>query len=339
MTLIIHAPNVHQGGGRALLISLLEAAAGSPCIAILDERLDPPQILPPDVMVIRVSPTPVGRLVGEWRLKQLAKAEDVVLCFGNLPPLFRISGHVKVFLQNRYLFGRRDFAAFGWRARLRLLIERYWLHLSLRSALQVLVQTSTMARELEAKTGIRAHVLSFLPGSTQFESRYLPKRFDFIYVATGEPHKNHRNLVEAWKLLAKDGLHPSLCLTLDHEKDQSLLRWLESQVRADCLRIENVGLRSREDLDQHYRESGALIYPSTLESFGLPLLEGAAVELPILASELDYVRDVAVPVQTFDPGSPVSIARAVKRYLGLAEPPPQPMSPAAFLQAIRIPVQ
>ena len=336
MTLIIHAPNVHQGGGRALLVPLLEAAARSPCIAILDSRLARSETLPPDLTVIRVSPTLVGRLRGEWRLKKLAKAGDMVLCFGNLPPLFQISGHVRVFLQNRYLFGRRDFASFGLRAHLRLLVERYWLYFRLKNTIQVYVQTPAVARELEAETGVRARVLPFLPVVTPLEPRCAFTRFDFIYVATGEPHKNHRNLVEAWKLLAKDGLHPSLCLTLDQDKDRQLLDWVEVQVHADCLRIENVGLRSRADIDQHYLESGALIYPSTLESFGLPLLEGAAAELPILASELDYVRDVCVPVQTFDPGSPVSIARAVKRHLGLKESPPQPLSPAAFLQAIQV---
>lgn len=336
MTLIVHAPNVHQGGGRTLLIPLLEAAAGSPCIAILDERLDLPQILPPDVMVIRVSPTLMGRLFGEWRLTQLAKTEDVVLCFGNLPPLFRISGHVRVFMQNRYLFGRRDFAAFGWRARLRLRIERYWLYFRLKNTFQVIVQTPSMARELAAETGIQARILSFLPVAAPCDSRRNLKRFDFIYVATGEPHKNHRNLVEAWKLLAKGDLHPSLCLTLDQKNDHHLLSWVEGQVRAESLRIENVGLKSREDINRHYLESGALIYPSTMESFGLPLHEGVAAGLPILASELDYVRDVCSPVQTFDPESPVSIARAVKRHLGITEPPSQPLAPTAFLQAIQV---
>lgn len=335
MTFIIHAPNVHRGGGLTLLLPLLEAAGGAPCTAILDARLDLPLKLPPDVVVIRVLPTLAGRLFGEWRLKQLAKAGDVVLCFGNLPPLFRISGNVRVFLHSRYLVGRCDFSTFAWRVRLRLLIERYWLYFRLKNTMQVFVQTPTMARELEVETRIQARVLSFLPVATPFESGRELKRFDFIYVATGEPHKNHHNLVEAWKLLAKERLYPSLCLTLDHEKDGRLLSWVELQTRTDRLRIENIGLISREDVDRHYQASGALIYPSTLESFGLPLLEGAAAELPILASELDYVRDVSVPVQTFDPGSPVSIARAVKRHLGVAESPPQPLSPAAFLQVIQ----
>lgn len=333
MTLIIHAPNIHQGGGRALLVPLLETVEG-PCIAILDARLCLPLILPTDFTVMRVAPTLMGRLVAEWRLRQLAKAGDVVLCFGNLPPLFCNHGCVKVFLQNRYLFGWRDFSAFRWSARLRLLLERFWLRFRLTKTMLVFVQTPSMARELGAETGVQASVLPFFPVAAPCQTLSEQRRFDFIYVATGEPHKNHRNLVEAWKLLAKDGLFPTLCLTLDHEKDSRLLTWVEFQARAEHLLIENIGLISRQEIDRLYRESGALIYPSSLESFGLPLLEGAEAGLPILASELDYVRDVSVPVQTFDPDSPVSIARAVKRHLGVAELPPQPLSPAAFLQII-----
>jgi len=261
---------------------------------------------------------------------------DVVLCFGNLPPLFGNAGCVQVFLQNRFLFGKRDLTVFGWRTRLRLQLERFWLGYRLKNTMRVFVQTPTMARELAMDSGIQARVLPFLPVASFSKSGRTPRRFDFIYVASGEPHKNHRNLVEAWKILAMEGLYPTLSLTLDHEEDRCLVSWIELQVRSNHLQIENVGPGSREDVDQLYRESGALIYPSTLESFGLPLLEAAAMKLPILAAELDYVRDVSVPVQTFDPGSPVSIARAVKRHLGMGEPSLLPMSPAAFLQVVRV---
>ena len=335
MTLVIHAPNVHQGGGRALLIPLLEAVNGSPCVAILDARLNLQTALPPGMVVMRVPPTLTGRLKGEWRLRQLAKTGDVVLCFGNLPPLLGNAGRVRVFLQNRYLFGRRDFSVFGWRTRWRLLLERFWLRFRLKKTMEVLVQTPSMARELDLEAGIKARVVPFLPAAVPFESGREARRFDFIYVATGEPHKNHRNLVEAWRLLSKEGLYPSLCLTLDCENDRHLLSWVVSQANAEHLRIENVGLRSREEINLYYRESGALIYPSNMESFGLPLFEAAAAGLPILAPELDYVRDVSAPVQTFDPASPVSIARAVKRFLGVTETLLQPLLPADFLRVIQ----
>lgn len=65
-----------------------------------------------------------------------------------------------------------------------------------------------------------------------------------------------------------------------------------------------------------YSCARALIFPSFAESFGLPLLKAQSVGLPILAPELDYVRDVCEPVETFDPQSARSIARAVSRFVG-----------------------
>ena len=65
--------------------------------------------------------------------------------------------------------------------------------------------------------------------------------------------------------------------------------------------------------------SKALIFPSLAESFGLPLVEAQEFNKPILASELDFVRDVCSPVDTFDPKSSLSIARAVKRFLGYTD--------------------
>ena len=62
--------------------------------------------------------------------------------------------------------------------------------------------------------------------------------------------------------------------------------------------------------------SKALIFPSKYESFGLPLIEASKMHIPIIASELDFVRDVCNPIQTFDPNSAISIARAINRFFG-----------------------
>ena len=86
------------------------------------------------------------------------------------------------------------------------------------------------------------------------------------------------------------------------------------------LKVENSGNLPLKQMKRLYAQAGALIYPSTFESFGLPLIEARQAGLVVLASELDYVRDVLDPDETFDPGSAVSIARAVKRFLGIEEP-------------------
>jgi glycosyltransferase involved in cell wall biosynthesis len=129
-------------------------------------------------------------------------------------------------------------------------------------------------------------------------------------VALGEPHKNHAALIEAWSVLADYGVFTSL----EPESAPDLFALIE-KATARGLRIQNLGVLPHDSFLAMFRASGALIYPSSFESIGLPLVEARKAGLPILASELDYVRDVSDPDETFDPHSPISIARAVRRHL------------------------
>lgn len=135
----------------------------------------------------------------------------------------------------------------------------------------------------------------------------------------GDPHKNHLVLIQAWCMLASEGIFPSLCLTVSQSQFVVLCKELDRLRKLYNLNVENLGELSRDSIKKLYEESGALIYPSKLESFGLPLVEARQAGLSILAPELDYVRDLIDPEETFDPDSAVSIARAIKRYMGLAD--------------------
>jgi glycosyltransferase involved in cell wall biosynthesis len=85
---------------------------------------------------------------------------------------------------------------------------------------------------------------------------------------------------------------------------------------------------------QRLKDSSAMIFPSLSESFGLPMLEAQANGISVIASELDFVRDVCLPSETFDPGSPISIARAVMRFMGVVEHHHTPLSATEFLKEL-----
>ncbi len=57
-----------------------------------------------------------------------------------------------------------------------------------------------------------------------------------------------------------------------------------------------------------------------------------AVDLPIIAAERDYVRDVVLPVASFDPESALSIARAIMRQQNSVQEPAVSSDAASFLQ-------
>lgn len=345
--LLLYAPNVHTGGGLVLLKALLAAwqpVAGAQ--AWLDARAREILVLPAGLAVHWVDARVSSRLGAQWALFRAAGPSDRVLCFHGLPPLIAGSARFEVFLQNRNYLGAVPLSSFGWRTRLRLSLEQWMFRAGRRHVHRYWVQTPSMAAALTAWWGSDAgqppvQVFPFVPdgraaptgpGAPAMPGRSAP-RWDFIYVADGESHKNHRRLVQAWTLLAQQGFRPSLALTLG-PRDLALRDWISAQAREHHLRIEHLGVMPHAELLAVYAQASALIFPSLSESFGLPLVEAAAAGCAVVASELDFVRDVCVPDQTFDPSSATSMARAVQRHLGHAGTPLVPKSAGEFLDAL-----
>jgi len=341
LSLIIHAPNIHRGGGKTLLLNLLQSVSsgGEPCLSLVDDRMELPR-LSRNIEIIRFPPTIAGRVAAEKRLTARSTREDVVLCLGNLPPLSRPEAQkIVLFLHNRYLLDART-SGFSLAVRLRNAVERLWLRKCINNVDQVIVQSSSMAGMAHRCLGITPVIAPFSvshPDTHDQKTATARARSPepaFIYVASGEPHKNHHRLVEAWTILAAAGIHPLLRLTVNPAHHPALASWIDGQARQHGLRIENAGEVEPERLAAMYGEATALIYPSLTESLGLPLLEASAHGLPVIASERDFVRDIVVPQQTFDPESALSMARAVRRFMGLEDPVLAIRTPGEFLQMV-----
>ena len=295
----------------------------------LDNRMHLPVSGLKNVRINRVAPSIVDRIRAERWLAANVEPGDLVLCFGNLPPLFKLTGRVMVFAQNRFLVDAVSLRDFSLKVRLRIGLERIWFNSRMAYADEFIVQSFSMKSLLQAKIGksVRVSVLPFIGQSTDYDREVTPliqkkaTSFDFLYVASGDPHKNHRQLIEAWCLLAREGRYPSLRLTIDESRFVELWSWISHKAKQHDLKIENSGNLEDAEIRALYKKAGALIYPSALESLGLPLVEARQTGLPVLASELDYVRDLLDPDESFDPASSVSIARAVKRFLRVVEEP------------------
>ena len=304
-------------------------------------------VLPPGLAdgtkIRRVKPSLLQRLRVEWWLASATSSKDAVLCFGNLPPFFRTAGRVFVLIQNRYLIDDVSLKGFPLKARLRLQIERWWLSATAANAYAFVVQTLSMEAILRASGKARekpVYVLPFVSVSDGYQRSLMPPSpgtgtlSKFLYVASGEPHKNHRQLIEAWCLLAQEGLFPALWLTLDGYAHADLCSWMAQKQQDFSLNLRNLGVRSHDQIKQLYTQVEALVFPSTFESFGLPLIEARQAGLAVVASELDFVRDVLDPEQVFDPQSPVSIARAVKRFMGVSEEALPLLNAAEFMKSL-----
>ncbi len=334
--IILSAFAVHNGGGGVLLRELLGAAAPQIGHAWLDARLAPniaALVSPPRITLVGAGLA--ARIAALRAAARHATCEDRLFCFNNVPPLIRSAARTIVYVHTPFHFGSRAAPAhWSLRDRARLAAERGLFMLGRSNADEFWVQTRGMADSLSrVAMGRPVRVMplhpfappapSAAPPATQANAR-------FFYPAQGLAFKNHVTLYRAWDLLRLDGLTPALEVTLGASVHAERLR----QAKAGDANIINLGeLPHAQTLDR-LRAADALIFPSLAESFGIPLIEAAALGKPALAPERAYVRDVCTPAQTFDPADPRSIADAVRRFLGCPRPPVTPLTPEAFVTAI-----
>lgn len=321
MNYYIYAPNIHTGGGLILLRGFVDTWGDKErTTLVLDARLKFNESFAKGYKVIWVKPLPFCRLLTDLKLKSLIMKDDNLILFNGSPLTFGASANTAIFLQNRLIFNMWLLHRHPFRTKISLYLLSRRVKYLLPKETRYIVQTESMKRELISwidKKHIIIDVIAFVP-SPKFKGSNESKKFDFLFVADGMPHKNHIKLIEAFVLLENSGIRPSLLLTLS-KKDWGLLNWVNDVAKNKNLRITVMGDVAHEDIFKLYEMSNALIYPSTSESLGMPLVEAQFYNIPIVASELDYVRDVCDPVEAFDPSSSISISRAIKRYLGYHE--------------------
>lgn len=347
--MIIYAPNIHTGGGYILLKGLLSALPrGVDVVLFLDLRIkEKIELADPKIKVHWVKRSFWSRMRAEKILQELSDSNSQTLCFNGTPPLLRCRGSIWVYVQNRLLIasiGQYRIHPLVW---LRIQYEKLVFYKGRKRVDHYLVQTATMAENLSQwleKRGVaEARSKVFISPFFDFESDDTKeyslspeqKRYDFCYVAEGYPHKNHTLLLEALVLLAEQGIYPSVALTLG-PRDHALIAQLGRLKEEYDLKVDNLGTLHHAAVVNLYKRSSALLYPSLLESFGLPLIEASRLGLPIVAAEMSYVRDVCRPQETFDPRSARSFARAMRRFLKLPEDPVKIQSSQKFLESMNL---
>lgn len=243
------------------------------------------------------------------------RSADVLLSPGNaLPPLAGVR-HVLALQSMHYRFVAAEMSA--WR----VAYFRRMVPLAAGRAARVLCMSEDLRRTLlevapraRAKSVVvyeGADLSSLSPDGPREAGPYL------LFVSSLNPFKRPDRLVEALAALRREGCEPPparLCGRPDPEDRARVEALAERLGVPDLVRIEGVVAHDR--LGPLYRGAAALVYPSTLETFGLPPLEAMACGCPVVASDRtsvpEVVGDAAVVV---DPDDVPALAAAIRRVL------------------------
>ena len=127
-------------------------------------------------------------------------------------------------------------------------------------------------------------------------------------MGTIEPRKNHRRLLEAYRLIDS-----SLPLVLAGGKG-----WLMDEFLADDVLL--TGYVTDAELEWLYRNCYAFLYPSLFEGFGMPVLEALTLGAPVICSNTTSLPEVAGDAALLvDPLDPRAIAAAMQELPAVRE--------------------
>jgi glycosyltransferase involved in cell wall biosynthesis len=343
LTLLIDASNINAGGGVTHLSEFLRASNPSAYSfekvivwapqKTLDSIEDKPWLIKKSDSILEKSY--LHRAIWQSRhLERLARSEscDLILVPGGtfvckFRPIVTMS-------QNLLPFENAELFRYKWSSlTLKFLILRLTQTFSFRRANGIIFSTEYSRKVILEVTDKLKGVSFVIP--LGIDNRFFnkpriqypidhycfDKPFKILYVSTIEPYKHQISVVNAITKLRAEGF--PVVLDLIGSAYPPALRLLEkriTEVDADGLFINYLGLVPHSQLQIHYLNANLCVFASTCESFGQILLEGMASGLPTACSCRSAMPEILGDAGIyFDPEDVESIIEAIREFITSAD--------------------
>ena len=114
-------------------------------------------------------------------------------------------------------------------------------------------------------------------------------KFRFFYPALPRVSKNFETLFEAVKQLAKINSGFELIVTFNGSENIYASQLIDQYSGLSCIKF--IGEQSREDVWKLYATSSCLVFPSKMETWGLPITEMKTFNKPIIVANCKYANE------------------------------------------------
>lgn len=304
---------INMGGGKVLLNYLIEEIekTENDVYYLLDRRMiaDVPTIKNSNLIQF-IKPSLFERALF---YKRYGKIFSSILCFGNIPPNIRLNSKVYTYFhQNMYIDIPKEFSILQ---KIKIKIKSLIFSFSIRNTDYLIVQSKSMKDNLSKKYKIALDCIKVIPFYPPLKAKEFINRKTntFIYVSDVSPHKNHLNLINSFCNFYDKHETGQLTLTVD-ERYTEIFSLIKERNKKGYPII-NIGFVDRESLGDLYQENEYLIYPSSMESFGLGIVEAIENGCKVIGSNLEYMYQVCQPSIVFDPHSIDDITKAFEKSL------------------------
>lgn len=232
-----------------------------------------------------------------WYFRRLSKQirPDLWLSLHDITPCV-VSRRQAVYCHNPAPFYRISLREAWFEPKFLLfnLFYRYLYGIGIRRNSYVVVQQEWLRQEFKRLFAVRnvvvAHPLVFAGQEQKLMGKNTGDKFVFFYPALPRVFKNIELVCEAAKLLNKSGIFGfEVRLTLDGSENRYAAYLIKRYTNVDGIAF--MGKQTRQEMAAQYAESDCILFPSRLETWGLPISEAKALGKPLLVVDLPYAHE------------------------------------------------
>jgi glycosyltransferase involved in cell wall biosynthesis len=211
-------------------------------------------------------------------------------------------------------------ALLDWKFGLFMLFYSFLYRINIHSNDFVIVQQNWIREQFSRRYRVQnivvAHPNVKLPIRAEDCGRKeLGSPYKFFYPAFPRTFKNLEVCLEASRILQRRGFSRfEVWLTLD----ASVNKYASDMVKrfSDVRSVHWLGLLPRDRVFELYQAADCLLFPSKLETWGMPITEFSTLGKPIIVSDLPYAHETVAghkKVAFFDPDEPNDLANLMEK--------------------------
>ena len=173
-------------------------------------------------------------------------------------------------------------------------LTRFAYRINVHQNKYLIVQQSWLRKGLSKMLGVDENKFIVAPPERSIQN-IVPEKIDlpyytFIFPSAPDCHKNFQVLCEAARLLENEMGDNKFraVLTIDGTENK-YTKWLYKKW-GEVKSIDFHGLMSKEKLYGYYQAADCMVFPSKVETWGLPISEFSYTGKPIIVSDLPYAH-------------------------------------------------